>query len=101
MHRLQNMAEFGACLHYFITLNGETGAMAIAQTAQKVFSIPFPNGAIDLDPPQDYEEFWSIRVEAINQETGTEGDCLSSATQPKTIANNLQEKRKDYVSNTV
>lgn len=43
------------------TLSGEAGArQVIAQDAQEVFSIPFPEGATDLDTPKEYEEFQSM-----------------------------------------
>lgn len=40
------------------TLNGTAGArQVIKQYAQEVFTIAFPEGALDLDTPEDYERF--------------------------------------------
>lgn len=39
-------------------LSGDVGArQVIKQHAQAVFAVPFPEGAIDLDTPKDYEAF--------------------------------------------
>ncbi|MUG98632.1 NTP transferase domain-containing protein [Scytonema sp. UIC 10036] len=44
-----------------LTLSGAAGArQVIKQNAEKVFSLPFPNGIFDLDTRNDYEQFQKL-----------------------------------------
>jgi molybdenum cofactor cytidylyltransferase len=48
-----------------LTLNANTGAKQLIQHYRdQVYSVPFPEGAIDLDTPQEYQAFLSRKKSA-------------------------------------
>jgi molybdenum cofactor cytidylyltransferase len=40
--------------------NTEGAKQIIRKHIQEVFSVPFPEGAIDIDTPKDYEQFQTL-----------------------------------------